>query len=619
MCGIVGMVNLRTGIDAGELQRRRDLISYRGPDDSGHWLSGDGQVGLAHRRLSIVDLSDHGHQPMHADGSKLCMIFNGEVYNYEELREELVKLGHCFHGHGDSEVVLAAYAEWGESCLERFNGMFALAIYDARSHPATIFLARDRAGKKPLYYSHSDETFDFGSELKTLASTDRLNLTALNYYLSLGYIPASLSLAEGVHKLPPAHAARLDLSTMNLQVWRYWQLPENEPLEASGEELADAAEELLMDAVSLRLHCDVPSGVLLSGGLDSGLVAAVSAKVSLKPVPTFTISLPNSSLNEAPLAQQVADYYGTDHHVLEMGEPSLAIVHEFAHLIDEPIADSSLIPSWVVARLTRQHVTVALGGDGGDELFGGYSDYPVSLSDQQGLGWIPASFFRFVGETVMRLPAGIRGRNRIASLRHGPLQQLVWGRPYFDVGLRKRILKTDALVTLDDQIDAPERWLLSLFMQGNDPVDCMTRTHFGSILPDDFMVKVDRASMFNSLEMRAPFLDHRLVEFAFGSVPSKWKVEGGESRRIQRILAKRLLPPSFNSSRKQGFSIPLDNWLRSDGCSIIRDYMAYLPDQIDKAEVERLIAGQMKGRANGSRLYALLMLAISSKNNGWCK
>jgi len=218
---------------------------------------------------------------------------------------------------------------------------------------------------------------------------------------------------------------------------------------------------------------------------------------------------------------------------------------------------------------------------------------------------------------VARLPAGIRGRNRIASLRGGPLQQMIWGSPYFDLELRRRILAPQSVAELDGVLDTPEQWLLSLFRIGNDPVDCMTRTHFGSILPDDFLVKVDRSSMANSLEVRTPFLDYRLIEFAFGSIPSAWKVQDGETRRIQRILARRMLPPDFDMSRKQGFSIPLDDWLRADRCKKVREYISYLPEFIERKEIENLIVGEMKGRTNGSRLFALIMLGIALKNNGW--
>ncbi len=620
MCGLTGMASNAVRIDQQRLARQCGRLLHRGPDDSGAWISASGLVGLAHRRLAIIDLTAAGHQPMSSADGRLALVYNGEVYNFHELRSELEKTGRRFTGGSDSEVVLAAYQAWGEDCLKRFNGMFALAIYDegGAGVPPSLFLARDRAGKKPLYYCHGKELFQFASELKAIDSSGGIDPTALNYYLGLGYVPGAHCLAAGVKKLPPAHAARLDLKSFQLTTWRYWHLPENRPvLGRDGEELADQVETLLGDSVRLRMISDVPLGVLLSGGLDSSLVVASAARQSPRPVKTFTIALPGSRLDESGYARGVADYFATEHHVLEAGNPSLAIVEELAPFVDEPLADSSLLPAFMVSRLTRQHVTVALGGDGGDELFGGYLDSPTALADQARLGFIPAGLLSAAARGAALLPAGVPGRNRLASFRGGPLQQMIWGSPYFDMALRRRILNRSLVTKLGAGLGAPEFFLLDLFRQGKDPVDSMTRTHFGSILPDDFLVKVDRASMAHSLEMRSPFLDYRLIELAFGTIPSSWKVSGGETRRIQKILARRLLPPTLDINRKQGFSIPLDDWLRADRCRRAREHLSCLPEFIEHREIENLIAGQMQGRANGARLFALIMLGIAVKNNGW--
>ena len=620
MCGIFGIVDYTGNVNAEYVQCRRDLLAYRGPDDAGTWISTDCRVGLAHRRLSILDLSPAGHQPMLSQDGRYAIAFNGEVYNFSVLRAELEKQGYYFKSSSDTEVVLTAYQAWGANCLDRFNGMFALAIYDHgdADNAPSLFFARDRAGKKPFYYLHHRKRFQFASELKAIDGGSGLDAEVLNFYLALGYVPGELCLTKGVKKLPAAHAARLDMTTGHLRVWKYWSLPENIATgRESGEALADEVESLLMDSVKLRLASDVPLGVLLSGGLDSSLVVAAAARQLSQPVKTFTISLPGTRYDEAPFAKLVADYYATDHHVLEVLKPSIDFLDELDSFVDEPIADSSLIPAFMVSRLTREHVTVALGGDGGDELFGGYTDYPTSLADQRRLGWLPIPMIKAAGTLASLLPAGVKGRNRLASLQGGPLQQMIWGSPYFDVALRKRIFTQSQLQELGTQLDAPERWLLGLYQQGRDPVDSMTRVHFGSILPDDFLVKVDRASMANSLEMRSPFLDYRLVEYAFAHIPSIWKVQGQETRRVQRILAKRLLPPDLDTKRKQGFSIPMDTWLRQDGCQRVRDTMEYLPDAIDRKEVDRLIDGHMHGRANGSRLYGLIMLGLAAKNNKW--
>lgn len=619
MCGIYGIAKRDAVVDRDLLSGQRDLLAHRGPDDAGLWLGGDGRVALGHRRLAVIDLSPAGHQPMVSEDGRYAIVFNGEIYNFRALRSELQQQGFHFHSDSDTEVMLVAYRAWGESCLDRFNGMFAFVIYDRGDEgtPPTLFFARDRAGKKPFYYFYDGREFEFASELKAISHAGEVSLIALNYYLALGYIPGEQCFAEGVKKLPPAHAGRLDLNTFRLNVWQYWQLPANQPNPGvDGEMLADEAEALLSDAVALRMVSDVPLGVLLSGGLDSSLIAAIAARQSSSPIKTFTLSLPGSKLDEASYAQCVADHLSTDHHVLELASPSLGDLEEIAPLIDEPLADSSLIPSYLISKLTRRHVTVALGGDGGDELFGGYSDYPLALATQQRLGRMPRPLLGCVSRLAGSLPAGVKGRNRLASLRGGPLEQQIWGSPYFDIALRKRLFNQDQARRLREQIEAPERFLLDLFHTGKDAVDRMTRAHFGSILPDDFLVKVDRASMANSLEARTPFLDYRLVEFAFAKIPSIWKVRGSETRRVEQILARRLLPPKLDTKRKQGFSIPLDDWLRVDRCQLLRNYMSYLPDCINRDEVERLIAGLFRGRANGARLYALLVLGMAMKNRG---
>ncbi len=554
---------------------------------------------------------------MTSSDGRYTIVFNGEIYNFAELRAQLQAQGRRFASTGDTEVLLAAYATWGEECLQRLNGMFAFAIHDCGTAAVgpSLFFARDRAGEKPFYFTHSREEFSFASELKALAHGRELNLQALNHYLALGYVPFDQCLFEGVHKLPPAHCGRLDLTTRALSVRSYWALPPNRPAaNLDGEALADEAGALIEDSVRLRLVADVPVGVLLSGGLDSSLVVAAAAHVSNRPVETFTITLPGSPLDEAEHALKVASHFGTRHHVLPLEEASLHLLDGLAPFIDEPIADSSILPAWLVFGLARKHVTVALGGDGGDELFGGYTDYTTSLADQAHWGRVPPLLLRALSSAAAALPAGVRGRNRVASLRGGALQQMIWGRPYFDQALRHRILRHPAKALIGDALGQPEAFLLALFSQGGDAVDAMTRTHFGSVLPDDFLVKVDRASMAHSLEVRAPLLDHRLIEFAFGRVPSRWKVQGGESRRLQRILGRRWLPASLDVSRKQGFSIPVNEWLRAEGARGLMARMEGLPDAIDLDEVRRLVQGHLDGRANGGRLFALLMLAVAMRN-----
>jgi len=483
-----------------------------------------------------------------------------------------------------------------------------------------LFLARDRLGKKPLVYAYKDGTLSFASEIRALLEDpeiDReIDLNAIDSFLQLQYVPAPLTAFAHIRKLLPAHT--LVWQDGRVTVDRYWSLsyaPLDQP--PTPEEAQEEIRRLILRATELRLRSDVPVGVFLSGGLDSSLVAAAAQRVSNTGLNTFTVAFPGTSHDESGYADLVARHLGSEHRTLEVPAPSFDILDELADKLDEPLADSSLIPSYLVSKFTRAHVKVALGGDGGDELFGGYADYRMALADAARLGWVPDGLLRGLGRLAGLLPAGVRGRNRLYALQGGPFQSLIWGTPYFDIDLRRRILSRDARAVLNDGLDEPERWLLSLFHEGGDPVDAMTRTHFGSILADDFLVKVDRASMAVGLELRSPFLDTRLVEFGFGSIPWNWKVQGRESRRIERILAHRWLPSNLDLNRKQGFSIPLNEWLRTTGCQLVEAVRSHLPPAINQEEVSRLIAGHRAGRANGGRLYALQMLAMTNRPQGY--
>lgn len=615
MCGIIGHLSSSAmALDA--FTAVRDRMFHRGPDDAGVWRNPNNTVLLGHRRLSILDLSHAGHQPMVSECGRYVIVFNGEVYNYLELKRELETLGHRFKGSGDTEVVLAAYRQWGDRCLERFNGMFAIAIWDCGTAdaPSSLFMARDRAGKKPFYYAHQGQTLAFASELKGVPQALRggIDLQALNHYLALGYVPGSLCIASGVSKLPPAHAARFRPDTGKLSVWRWWSLPPpaNNDSAYNGNDLAEQSWQLLTNAVRIRLRSDVPVGVFLSGGLDSSLITAAAVAVSGQPINTFTIGVPGSKLDESHHAQVIAGHFATRHHLLELPNTSLDVLDELAGLIDEPIADSSILPTYLVSKLTAQHVKVALGGDGGDELYGGYGHYQQVLRDRQLVGRIPKGLLQVIAQLAAQLPAGVKGRNRLASLYGGVDQTPIWGSPYFDIALRRRILQPDAVAMLGGDILAPELYQLSLLEPEADIVAALTRLDFQSVLPDDFLVKVDRASMANSLEVRTPFLDYRLVEHAYGAIPSHWKVDLKERRHIQNLMAKKHLPASYQLNRKQGFSVPMDEWLRSGN---VEARVKNLPGAIfNSAEIDNQILGLGRGRANGARLFSLMMLSCAS-------
>lgn len=613
------MASDRPIADRDWLERGALALGHRGPDGEGHWWSADGRVGLAHRRLAILDLSPLGHQPMGSPCGRYVLVFNGEIYNYLELRAELAAEGVSFAGHSDTEVLLYAYRQWGTGCVERLRGMFAFALWDAGGpdQRPRLFFARDRVGKKPLYLARGGRTLRFASELKALGPSRSVDAGALNAYLALGYVPGSRCIAAGIEKLPPAHAGVFEPATGTFSTWRYWSLP---PAGIGGRERADTTELLaelrhgLTEALRMRLRSDVPVGVLLSGGLDSSLVTALACEVSERPILTFTATFPGSSMDESEHALRVARHFGTEHHVLEVADTSLDVLDDLGRLVDEPLADSSLIPTYLVSRLTARHVKVVLGGDGGDELFGGYPHYATALADQRWLGWLPRPVLRPVAELAGRLPAGVKGRSRLYGLRGGAGASHIWASPFFDAALRRRLLHPDLAASLASGLHEPESWLARPGEGIDDPVQRLTRTDFATILPDRFLVKVDRASMACGLEVRCPYLDHRLVELAFGAIPSHLKVQAGRTRILQKALGRALLPPGLEIERKQGFSVPLDDWLRGSRCQPLRDLRPWLPDALNGRFIDRLIDGQMRGRANGARLFSLMMLAYSCRN-----
>jgi asparagine synthase (glutamine-hydrolysing) len=640
MCGICGILrNNGMGVEPERLIRMRDSLAHRGPDDAGALLAGSASttlesrvefttlddlkpapgslsafdIGLAHRRLSIIDLSEAGHQPMANEDGTIWITYNGEVYNYRQIRSELIAAGHRFHSDTDTEVVVHAYEQWGDECLGRFNGMFAFAIYDAARR--ALFLARDRVGEKPLYYLLSDREFCFASELKAISlatqAPSAVDIESLNFYLALGYVPGDRCILKGVHKLPPAHAAVYDLATRRLSTWRYWDcpLPDEGAQSDTEEALLDELECLITDSVKLRLVADVPVGVFLSGGIDSSLITAIAARHSTRPIKTFTISFPDAArFDEAGYANRVAEYFGTEHHVLDAGRSVFDVMKELLPFIDEPLADSSLLPTYLVSKLTRQFVTVALGGDGGDELFGGYSHYRRAVRDGASLQWVPPRMLRWLGGVAGRLPAGVKGRNRLASLRHGCLEQTVWDNPYFDKYLRQKLFSDCTSSSFNGQLGAPEQWRRSLLAEGCGDIDRLTRLDLLSYLPDDILTKVDRAGMACSLEVRAPWLDHRIVEFAFRKVPADLKVRKGQTRILQKRLARRLLPRDLDLSRKHGFSVPMDDWLRTaDGGAWARRILSSHVGLFNLGFIESLLRGQ-KRRSNGARLWSLGLL-----------
>jgi asparagine synthase (glutamine-hydrolysing) len=591
-------------------------MRHRGPDDAGEWWSADGRAGLGHRRLSVIDLSPAGHQPMIGDEGGTIIVFNGEIYNFRELRDELIKRGHRFCSRTDTEVILAAYREWGVNCLSHLDGMFAFALYNSRKQQ--LFLARDRVGEKPLFYSHDASCLRFASELKGLmadtALPRKIDPAALDCYLAMGFAPGDMCILKGVKKLPPAHALLFDLETGASRVWRYWELPKLEtPAGPSSrdDELLAELQFLLENAVRRQLVSDVPVGILLSGGVDSSLITAMAASVAPR-IRTFTIRFSgHQKFDETKHARLVSEHFGTEHVELQAAESTVAHLPCLARQIDEPIVDSSVVPTFLVSQLVRGYCTVALGGDGGDELFGGYPHYDRLLRLQQELGWVPSAFRLPAAKAAeLFLPLGFKASNvRTWLMAAGAdlKSKLPLVTYFFDPGPRRKLMAGRVAWALIAEEIRDRRLPITA-----DLLQRATRTDFENYLSEDILVKVDRTSMLNSLEIRAPFLDRQLVEFAFGKVPSHQKATPTGRKILLKKLAARLLPKEFDQHRKQGFSIPLTSWLISGPWQeYFHDVLLGSSDMFfDKNSVRKLLSSTLHMRENSERLFALVMFEL---------
>lgn len=613
MCGIVGIVNydLRE-IDSESLRNARDLLERRGPDDAGLWK--DVNIGLGHRRLSIIDLSPLGHQPMLSADGRYAIVFNGEIYNYRELRAEFPPIGSTWRSQSDTETILAVYANLGPDCVERFVGMFAFAIWDRQTH--SLFVARDRLGVKPFFYHVKGPEFAFASRPRALQElvphlSRAIDEQAVRYYLEGGYIPGPLSIHKAIHKLLPGHWAIFDSS--GLKIKRYWDcrdLPTASEWEKKSEgELVDDLDHLVNDSVKARLVSDVPVGAFLSGGIDSSLVVAVMKRHAPGRVKTFTIGFDDPVHDESKHAAAVAKYLDTEHYTETLRVDDLLnllplITEEF----DEPLYDSAAIPTMAVSRLARQHVTVSLSGDGGDEFFGGYNYYQILQS--LALAYKTPKIFR----RILSIAVGSLSVHR-AKLLAGALTQsdLVQAFCYargiakdFPSLLLPDVAKATLPLAAKFQV-AAQRYAPKI---AAGEIGMRLDTQF--ILPDDYLQKVDIASMAFSLESRDPLLDHRLAEWAM-RLPFKFKLRKRENKYLLRQLAYRYVPREILDRPKRGFTVPIDRWLRGPLLPWAKDLaadkqlFARLP--IDQRAVAQILDLHLSGKRNvHSLLWAVLML-----------
>jgi asparagine synthase (glutamine-hydrolysing) len=619
MCGIVGIVRNDTKpIDEDLLSRMSDAIRHRGPDDDGFYVKGG--VGLGMRRLSIIDIKS-GKQPIHNQDRTAWIVFNGEIYNYLELRETLEKLGHRFYTNSDTEAIIHAYDRYGADCPKHLRGMFAFAIWDERTQE--LFLARDRVGKKPLLYSQLNDQFLFGSEFSALLLhpdvSRNIEPQALDYYLSFMCVPAPLTVYRAIKKLEPGHTLRLRKGEIKIE--RYWQPGFARKLKISEEEASERALEVLRDAVRVRLMSEVPLGAFLSGGIDSSAVVALMSEVSSEPIKTFSIGFEEQDFSELHHARRIAEHVGADHHEFIVRPDALEVLPLLVEHYGEPYADSSAIPTYYVARETRKHVTVALNGDGGDESFAGYERY-AAMQLAQRYHRFPAALRELVFDRALSLvPTSESRRSRVRDAKRF-LQAA--SLPKVDRYLRwvsvfdedtKRDLYSEGFRHETANMHARDL-IEPLFARANGTgiVDAALQADILTYLPNDLLVKVDIASMAVSLEARSPFLDHHVIEFA-ASLPENLKLRGLTTKYLLKRVLKQLLPAENLSRRKMGFGVPIGDWFRGKLQPFLRETLlsekAVNRGLFNPSEVGRLVEQHTRSKRDyAHQLWTLLMLEL---------
>jgi asparagine synthase (glutamine-hydrolysing) len=618
MCGIAGKVSADGAVDATLLEQMCSVIEHRGPDSRGLHV-GDG-VGLGVQRLRVIDL-ETGDQPIFNEDGTVAVVLNGEIYNYRELRAELIGRGHRFSTHGDTEVIVHLYEEQGRDCVEHLRGMFAFALWDLRTK--RLLLARDRVGKKPLFYYERDGELWFGSEAKAILQDPDVprepDYAAIDAFLHYQYVPHPLSAFAGVRKLPPAHTLVWERGTSSIE--RYWRLSYRQ--EEPRPKLEDAHEQirqLLLEATRLRLRSDVPLGAFLSGGVDSSAVVAAMAMQSAQPVKTFSIGFDVASYDETAFAREVAELYSTDHRELRMHPEAMEVLPRLVWHYGEPFADHSAIPSFYLAELTRRHVTVALNGDGGDESFGGYRRY-VGASVAARLADWPQPTRASIAAAARLLGDGPRPdsfRTRLTRLASATQldsagRYAMW-MAIFDEQQREALYtpefreRVDTVATASfirnrfEQTDATDRC--------NELLDVDVNTY----LPGDLLVKMDIATMAHSLEVRSPFLDHELMEFAAG-LPGSWKIEGKTTKKLLKDALRPWLPDHLLHRPKLGFGVPIGEWLAGSLSDLPRDVLldgrARARGLFRASVVEKLIDEHVgRARDNSNQLWALIQLEL---------
>ncbi|MEO2198111.1 MAG: asparagine synthase (glutamine-hydrolyzing) [bacterium] len=622
MCGIAGKLvdGLGARVEPGLVHRMTAALEHRGPDAQGVWT--DGGIGLGSRRLAVIDLSDRAAQPMANEDGAIRVVFNGEIYNFRELRAELETRGHRFRSDSDTETIVHLYEDEGADCVRRLDGMFAFALWDARTR--SLLLARDRLGQKPLFYWHDGHSLVFGSEPKALLQDDTVpaepDPEAIHHYLTYGYVPSPWSAFRHMRKLPPAHY--LVARSGRIEIARYWSLSYEPKREEPEDALVEELDQLLGRAVERRLVADVPLGVMLSGGLDSSAVVALMRRATNGRIRTFSIGFDQPAYDERRFARSVATAFDTEHHELAVRPDATALLPKLVYHYNEPFADSSALPTWCLSEMARQRVTVALSGDGGDEAFLGYDRYAASMLAARldraprqlrqlaawAAGWLASGSARSTTTRIRRFAGGlamdpVRRYGRWLSVMLDEQKHSLYTR---DFARQCRTVGADDSLGLLEQ-----RWRES---DATSDVEKLVHSDVAMYLPDDLLVKMDIASMAHSLEVRSPLLDHHVVEFA-ARLPVSLKLRGRNAKYLLKRVMQKRLPSEVLNRRKAGFGVPLDDWFRGSLRDMARDVLlgkrATQRGYFEPSTVRRYLDDHASGRAqHHARLWSLLMLEL---------
>ncbi|MDO9518777.1 MAG: asparagine synthase (glutamine-hydrolyzing) [Pseudohongiella sp.] len=614
MCGIAGIVGVSgQPVYHGEIKAMCDAILHRGPDDDGYFV--DGPAGLGMRRLSIIDVNS-GHQPAWNETNDICVVLNGEIYNYRELRLELMSKGHIFKSGSDTEVIVHLYEEMGEDCLHQLRGMFAFAIWDKTKQ--ILLLARDRLGIKPLYYAEANGRLLFASEMKALLQLPdikkELNWESVNYLFSFLSTPGDESILKGVHKLQPGHYLRVcqGKPVENIQ---YWDVQFTPDTIRSEQDTVGILREKLQEAVRYCMVSDVPVGAFLSGGLDSSSVVAMMSREQRAPVKTFSIGFPEPAYDETAYARQVASVMGSEHHELMLDADVAGQMQKLAWFLDEPFGDSSAIPTYMVSQLASGHVKVILSGDGGDEIFAGYDKYMVERKERS-RDAIPQPLRKMIGAFAEHLPEGTKGRNYLRHLALSGKHRYLDASSLFGVSQKSSLFTAD----FSRQIRATDSWCRASELLANSGdshwLSSLQYHDLKTYLPLDILTKVDRMSMANSIEVRVPLLDHKLVEFA-ATIPADMKIKQGRTKHIFKEAMRGILPDELIDRRKQGFAVPLGHWFRGQLNSFVRELLlserSLSRGIFNASYIEKIIALHDRGRPMDQHLWVLISFEL------WCQ